>query len=207
MNIRNPKSQFRNPPLYGLVLAGGLSSRMGEEKAGLRYHGKMQSEYCLQILSAFCEKSFLSTRREQSDDPAFKGLPQIHDRFEQACPLNGILSAMETHPEAAWLVLGCDLPLIDERVIGLLIQNRDVSLHATAFRRMDDGLAEPMCAVFEPAVVPLLKRLMNEGCRSPRKALSGEKVRLIDPPGFEALFNVNSPDERKNAEELIRRKF
>ena len=180
---------------------------MGAEKAAVRYHGKMQSEHCLHLLAACCEKSFLSIRKDQAEEPAFNGLPQIHDRFAQACPLNGILSAMETHPDAAWLVLGCDLPFVDERVIGLLVQNRDPSRRATAYRRRDDALPEPMCAVYEPAMALILRRLMDEDCRSPRMALAGEDVRLIDPPDMDALINVNSAEEREKAAWFIKQKY
>ncbi len=198
---------IKPPALYGLVLAGGRSTRMGEEKAAVRYHGKMQSEHCLHLLTVCCEKSFLSVRKDQAGELAFKGLPQIHDRFVQACPLNGILSAMEAHPDAAWLVLGCDLPFVDEGVIGLLVKNRDLSRKATAYRRKDDGLPEPMCAIYEPLIAPVLKRLMDEGCRSPRQALTGDDVHLIDPPGPDALININSADEREKAKWFIKQRY
>ncbi|MCI0536665.1 MAG: NTP transferase domain-containing protein [Verrucomicrobiales bacterium] len=177
---------------------------MGEEKAAVRYHGKMQSEHCFQLLGGFCLEMFVSIRREQAGEAAFGSLPQIHDRHEQPCPLNGILSAMEAHPRAAWLVLGCDLPFVDERVIGLLVQRRDPSKNATVFRRKDDDLPEPMCAIYEPSSAPILQKHMIDGYRSPRQAILGADVLLIDPPGPDALINVNSPQERIDAESFIR---
>jgi molybdopterin-guanine dinucleotide biosynthesis protein A len=180
---------------------------MGEDKAAVRYHGKMQSEHCLRLLAACCEKAFLSIRKEQAGEPAFEGLPQIHDHFDSPCPLNGILSAFEAHPEAAWLVLGCDLPFVDERVLAHLVRYRDPSRRATAYRRRDDGLPEPMCALYEPSIAPTLGRLMRDGCRSPREALAGGEACLIDPPGPDALINVNCPQERIDAESFIRNKL
>lgn len=204
VKIRDSKFEIQNSPLYGLVLAGGRSARMGREKAELRYHGSMQSEHCLSLLASICEQAFVSCRKEQSEQPAFLGLPQIHDRFGGAGPMDGILSAMETYPHAAWLVLGCDLPFVGRRIIEHLVRKRGAGRKATAFRRTDDGLPEPMCAIYEPAIFPVIKCLMEEGRASPRRALAESDALLIDPEAG-SLIHVNSPGERENAGWLLNR--
>lgn len=51
-----------NDKIYGLVLAGGKSNRMGKDKSRLHYHGQPHALFLYKLLSKFCEKTFLSVR-------------------------------------------------------------------------------------------------------------------------------------------------
>src|SRR5207253_1657781 len=79
----------RVPPLYGLVLSGGQSSRMKKDKGGLNYHGISQREYLYGLLSRHCEKTFISCNEEQTSDIA-DSLPIIQDGFLNLGPTGGI---------------------------------------------------------------------------------------------------------------------
>ncbi|MCR4337478.1 MAG: NTP transferase domain-containing protein, partial [Candidatus Omnitrophica bacterium] len=126
--------------LTGLVLVGGQSRRMGQDKGKLKYSGKEQALVCFDLLKKFCANVFLSTREEQRDDPLYKNHPQIHDHtsYQNIGPLGGILSAFATNPQTPWLVLGCDLPFVDEQTLQFLIDHRDSSQIATAYRSSYD---------------------------------------------------------------------
>ncbi len=54
--------------LYGLVRSGGKSTRMGNDKGMIVYHGIPQREYLYNLLGSFCERTFMSVRREQVPD-------------------------------------------------------------------------------------------------------------------------------------------
>lgn len=120
-------------PLYGLVLAGGKSTRMGEDKAALDYHGRPQAAHALDLLATACAKVFLSCRADQAGLPAYAGHPRIHDAHIGLGPLGGILSALDAHPEAAFLVAACDLPFLDRAAVAALAAGRDPEALATAF--------------------------------------------------------------------------
>ena len=144
-------TQARHVPLYGLVLGGGKSTRMQRDKAKIEYRRVPQVRYAYELLAAACDRAFVSIRADQSDDPVFAGLEQIHDRFTGIGPMGGMLSAMHEHPEAAWLVLGCDLPFVDTATLEHLLANRDPLLQATCYESAHDGLPEPLCTVYERA--------------------------------------------------------
>ncbi len=182
------------PPLYGLLLGGGASTRMQHDKAALDYHGEPQLLHAWRLLAAVTDRAFLSMRAEQKDDPLRAQLPRIIDSWEPASPSAGILSAQDLHPDVAWLVLACDLPLLERDTLDTLVAARDPQRHATAFRSRFDDLPEPLCAIWEPSSRGLLAERMQAGKSCPRKALILSDTHLLPPPGA-ALDNVNTPQE------------
>src|SRR5689334_14779389 len=98
------------PPLHGLLLAGGSSSRMQTDKAALSFHGQPQLHWAYALLSDVCGQTFVSVRPDQRSEPTRAALPQIIDRQPGIGPIAGIAAAQEEFPDAAWLVVACDLP-------------------------------------------------------------------------------------------------
>src|SRR5690625_5268042 len=126
------------PPLNGLVLAGGKSKRMGTDKGSMQWHGKEQRYYMADMLEPFCGERFISCSAEQVTDldPAYKTLP---DTFLNLGPYGGILSALRSQRDKAWLVLACDLPLMNEETLRFLIEHRDPEEIATTYESPYDG--------------------------------------------------------------------
>ncbi len=181
--------------VMGLVLAGGHSTRMGRDKAALEYHGRPQIEEALALLKSCCGSVLVSCRPDQAERPPFAGHPCLCDRYDNLGPMSGLLTALETHPDRAWLVVACDLPQLDRATLEALVAGRDPSRMATAFRGRTDGLPDPLCAIYEPAARDRLDQLVREGILCLRKALIRSEVRLLDPPDPLALENANAPDE------------
>ncbi|ULU24358.1 NTP transferase domain-containing protein [Dyella terrae] len=189
-------------PLYGLLLSGGASQRMRQDKAALAYRGEPQLLRAWRVLKAVTERTYLSVRDSQRDDPLRAGLPQIVDSYDAIGPVAGILSAQHLHPEAAWLVLACDLPLLDSGTLRRLIDARDPHAAATAFTSSHDGLPEPLCAIWEPSSHALLLQRYQDGSYCPRKALIQSAIKLLPAPG-DALDNVNTPEEREAMQQRL----
>jgi molybdopterin-guanine dinucleotide biosynthesis protein A len=182
-------------PLYGLVLAGGRSRRMGEDKAALRYAGRTQLERAMSLIAPHVARAYVSVRREQRADPVRAAFAQIEDRLQDVGPIAGVLAAQAQHPEAAWLVLACDLPLLDATTLAHLVAARDASAPATAYRSSHDGLPEPLCAIYEPRSRLGLQDYVAAGGNCPRKFLINSGARLLEEPNPRALDNINTPQE------------
>jgi molybdopterin-guanine dinucleotide biosynthesis protein A len=182
-------------PLFGLVLAGGASTRMQRDKAAIEYHGQSQLHWTFQLLSHVCAATFVSVRPDQREEPTRAGLPQIVDRLPGIGPIAGISAAMQAHPKAAWLVVACDLPFLNEATLRHLIERRDLGKLATAYRSSHDGLPEPLCAIWQPAAREPLLAYVAAGKQCPRKFLINTDAALLDLPDTRALDNVNTTDE------------
>ena len=185
--------------LRGLVLAGGRSTRMGRDKAVLAYHGRDQLQVAFELLGEVAGPNFVSVRADQTSDPLRACYAQVIDGTLGVGPVAGILAALRTRPAAAWLVLACDLPFLDASTLRALIAGRDPSRVATAFRSAYDGLPEPLCAIWEPQCEPLLADFVAADGRCPRKFLLAHAARIIDLPRSNALDNINSTTEYRQA--------
>jgi len=181
-------------PLYGLVLAGGASRRMGRDKATLAYGGRTQLAATYALVARHCERAFVSVRADQVSEPERAALPQVVDGPVGAGPIAGIAAAQATHPGAAWLVVACDLPFLGDATLEHLIARRGAN-PVTAFRSTHDGLPEPLCAIYEPDTREPLLVAIAQGRLCPRKFIITTGVPLLEQPDPAALDNVNTPDE------------
>lgn len=190
--------------LNGLVLAGGKSTRMGKPKDQINWHGKEQRYYLADLLSPLCDKVYISCRTDQSlhFDPSYLFLS---DSFSDIGPLAGVLSAFRNNPAAAWIVIACDLPLLDTYSIELLIKSRNADKFATAYQNPTDHLPEPMITIWEPKSYPILNDCLATGDTSLRKALINNDTFIIKPLKPEILLNVNTPDELLKASEILKK--
>ena len=169
-------------PLYGLVLAGGASRRMGQDKAALALHGRPQLDWACDTLARHCERVFVSIRADQQDDPVRRGRPVIVDVHDGAGPIAGIAAAQAAHPDSAWFVLACDLPFVDDAAISHLISRRDGRLVA-------------LVAVD----VPTFEMSISAFASIRRKFIIGTGVALLLQPDPAALDNVNTPEDLQRA--------
>jgi molybdopterin-guanine dinucleotide biosynthesis protein A len=188
-----------NPPIFGLVLAGGTSSRMQRDKAALHYRGRSQLDRAYELVSRYAPNTFVSVRPSQVEESARAHKPLIVDRVAGGGPIVGIRSAFAQHAGVAWLVVACDLPFLSDAALTQLLAARDPSSPATAFLSVHDGLPEPLCAVWEPAAAALLEAFQAAGGQCPRKFLRQYGATLIEPLDPHALDNVNTPKEYAEA--------
>ncbi|WP_185290586.1 NTP transferase domain-containing protein [Chryseobacterium lactis] len=197
------KEHNTTPRVNGLVLAGGKSVRMGKAKDLLHWHGKEQRYFAADLLAPFCDEVFISCRQDQleSFDPNYNALT---DTFLNMGPFGGILSALRAQRDKAWLVVACDLPLLDKRSLEFLLQSRNPEKVATTYESPFDGLPEPLITIWEPKSYPLLLNFLGIGNTCPRKVLINSDTLILKPENPEALMNVNTPEDAEKAEKILK---
>ena len=182
-------------PIYGLLLAGGESRRMGRDKALLLRNGQSQLEYVAALLAGIVDRVFVSVRQEQQGEPERDRFSTIADRYVGIGPVAGILSAMDEYPDVDWLVVACDLPNIDAATLEYLLENRSQEQPFTAFRSSYDELPEPLCAFYRAVSNAIVREFVESGIVCPRKILIRSDTLLLQQPNPNSLDNINTPDE------------
>ncbi len=186
-------------PVFGLVLAGGKSRRMGHDKALLDRNGQSQLAYVVDLVGACVDKVFVSTTPDQQDEGERARYDQVVDQFENIGPVAGILSALYAYTDVDWLVVACDLPNLDRPTIEYLLAQGAGPQPFTAYRSSHDNLPEPLCAVYHSGCTEIVQRFVDDGINCPRKILIRSSTLLIDQPDPRALDNVNTPDDLQSS--------
>ena len=109
-------------------------------------------------------------------------------------PLAGILSAVRWHPSARWIVLACDLPLVEADAVQWLLSQTRLGADAVMPRLDPEAPCEPLFAVYEPTCLPRLEGAALEGTWSLRRALGGGRTLqpVVPTPLRSAWTNVNT---------------
>lgn len=202
----NDTSQNRPvAPLYGLVLAGGHSQRMGADKGLLAYHGKPQREWVADLLALYCSSVWISCRPEQAHTigAPYQALP---DRWPNAGPMGALLTAFEHAPEAAWLIAACDLPLLDTDGLAELVQQRAINADATAFLNPSIEAPDPVLSIWEPPAHTQVQAAYQAHQTSLLRILLAADTHLISPSRPAILRNANTPAEKDAIDQEVRAK-
>jgi molybdopterin-guanine dinucleotide biosynthesis protein A len=197
------KMEQAKPVLNGLVLAGGKSTRMGFDKGAVneqRYH-------MADLLKKHCSEVFISCRDEQQQKEIAPEYLSLTDTFTGLGPYGAILSAFREKPDSAWLVIACDLPLVDADVLQQLVANRNTASIATAYKSEVNEFPEPLITIWEPKSYPALLQFLAQGYSCPRKVLINSDVTLLQSPQTDALANVNTPKELERIKRILHHKI
>lgn len=182
-----------NSLLNGLILIGGRSLRMQNDKSSLHYHSHNQRDHLVQLLTPLCSQVFLSCNVSQA--VALAGEYNIiEDIIEGIGPIGGIHAAFKKFPTAAWLVVACDLPFLSDKTLSYLISNRHTGKQATGFRSGEQGFPEPLLTIYEPTASRVLSEGIEKKEYSPSRALSRMDVAWLAIPDRNELKNVNDPE-------------
>ena len=188
--------------LWGGVLVGGASRRMGESKQLLRFRGVTLLERAAAALAPHVTGVVLLGNGPMPEGAA--GLPRLADIVlasvgrgagptsaagtgsptppAGAGPLAGMLAALRWKPEAAWVFAPCDLPRIDAAAVAWLVGERRPDRWAVVPRPEPGGPLHALFALYEPQARRLLEDLAAGGGRAPRLVAGHSRVAVVTPP-------------------------
>jgi molybdenum cofactor guanylyltransferase len=184
------------PALLGLVLAGGRSERLGTDKAAVVLDGQPLLARAVALLQAVVADIRVAARPDQADDDLRRRFRLVADDLRGIGPAAGILAAHAAQPDAAWLVMACDMPRVDAGDLARLVAAREPARGATAFRGPRDGRPEPLCAIYEPATLARFRRQVTAGgSPSPRELLENCGPVLLEAPAADRLDSINTRED------------
>lgn len=177
--------------MIGAILAGGLSTRMGEPKHGLRLSdGRTMIEHVADRLLEVCGQIVVV-----SDDTILPDVPHIHDNFEKLGPIGGFEALLASGLADEFLVVPCDIPLVTPDILRALLL--PTSRPASALRLAGESGPRPLPVRIRAALLPIIWARIEAGELSLQGLLEAIEVEIVDALADwkAALANINTPEE------------
>ena len=190
---------LRKPKLNALILVGGQSSRMGEDKGLINYHGNKQVDFLYDLLSPFVENVFVSVNSSQAILPEYNKYKIINDIIPEIGPIGGITSKFFDDNNNALLVVACDIPLMNQEMIIELITNRNFLKFGTFFS--SEYKFEPLLGIYEPKSFQFLMNSIINKKYGIKNAFKELELNIIDNRFIGNFRNINTQKEK---EELLK---
>lgn len=212
----NPPSPAppRQRPLYGLVMAGGFSRRFGRDKGLELHHGEALRDRAWRLIRARTVRCWMGLRPEQASNCP-------HPVLEDALPGEGPMAALvhaARHPEvlapgsassnaarADWLVLACDMPLLDPVNLDLVLAQPREGQHAVLLSKPDAAFPEPLAGIWTAEGLSILEQMVQNGERAFRAAWPLLTVDRVAPKRASDLLNLNRPSDAPEGSGLFGR--
>jgi molybdenum cofactor guanylyltransferase len=163
-----------------IVLCGGRSTRMGQDKGALPFGGESMLERITRILSGITDEVIVVGRRDQRTTT-------VHDTIEDQGPLSGIAAGLAASKTDLNLVVACDMPLVNPAVLQRLVAMIDGHDACVA---IVDGHASALCGVYRSRIATDAQALLDSGERRVMKLLDRITTKRVDA----ALFRDIDPN-------------
>ena len=182
--------------ITGIVLAGGRSRRMGEDKSLIKLNGKPLVEYSIDALKPLCDKVIISSNNPHFE---FTGCEVWPDELPDQAPMIGIYSCLKRSETELNIFLSCDMPLISTSMIGFLLAKSaafdiTVPIH-------ENGQIEPLCGIYKKSSIVIIKEFIDSRNYRLNECIRSASCQFIPvdsqiPCNTPNLFlNINTPTD------------
>ena len=178
-----------------LVLAGGYSSRMGQDKAQLTWGSSSFIEHTLEKAAAFGFIERLAAINSGED--FYKKLPArlVYDIYPHQGPLSGLHAGLKASDSEYVFVLSCDVPLFDFSLVNRLIERvraTDADICIFSCRQK----WQPLFGIYRKTCVQPIETMLQQGQHRLRDLFPLVKTEFVAADTeTSAFFNVNTPEE------------
>ena len=205
-------------PISGIILAGGSSSRLGQNKALIQVEGELLIERVVRKLRPLLAEIVVvigeSQTRTAPHDLPFLGLRTvpdalIRDTYQGIGTLGGLHAGLDAISTTYGLAVGCDMPFLNTDLIRYMIS---LAHGYDAVMPHVDGYFEPLHAVyarrcrhaFERAILGGQWRVLDACAGMRMRYVQGDEVARYDPDRL-SFFNVNTPQDLAHMQAILAR--
>lgn len=182
-----------------IVLAGGHSRRMGQDKALLPWHGRTLIENLIAQLKELSDDVLVITGAEMRYRDLLDALI-FSDEIPDRGPMGGLYTGLKRARYDYSLAVACDMPLVGSALMELLSQEIDGRIQAIVPEVQ--GHRVPTLAIYHKKCLSVIERLLSQGRASlqdllnsvPTKILSENQLREVDP-SLRSFTNLNTPED------------
>jgi Molybdopterin-guanine dinucleotide biosynthesis protein A len=184
--------------LYGLVVCGGKSTRMGIDKSMLDYHGQPQRYHVYDMLLPLCEKVFISCNEEQAGTiPDRYAVIIDKEPYKEIGPMAALLSAFDAYPVASFLAVGCDYPMLTNEHLQNLTKASLHTKNCTASYNILDCIYEPLITVYQNNMKVYLENNFRQNKYSLRVLLEEINADIVIPYKQIQIMSIDNQKDRE----------
>jgi molybdopterin-guanine dinucleotide biosynthesis protein A len=191
-----------------VILAGGRSTRMGQDKASLVLGGRTLLQRAVDAVSVVATEVVV-VLRPGAPPPEVEGLTEVRfveDEAPNEGPLVGIVSGLACAQAPVVLIVACDQPFVRPELLRLLAERAREHIAVVPFV---DGLPQPMCSAVRFEALPVLREFVASGSRAANALADLPGALRLERDGWgeadvegRSFIGVNTPEEFERAKEL-----
>ncbi|HID56154.1 TPA: molybdenum cofactor guanylyltransferase [Candidatus Poribacteria bacterium] len=185
--------------ISAILLAGGRSSRFKKDKALIPWEGKPLILRQIEMLKPIFNEIIVVTGDERRYENMLD-VTVVEDLIKGKGPLGGIHAGLSFSSNDYNLILPCDMPMLDEKVISLLLE--EIEDWARIILPVVRGYVEPLVGIYHRDCIPFAEMLLRGGKLKvlglmdfvPTKLIPEDKVLEVDPE-LTSFLNLNRPED------------
>jgi len=204
--LADPEPPPRYEHVTGVILAGGLSTRYGQNKAFLQIGGVRLIEHIVEEMKGIFHQVILVTNQKR--DFEYLKLPMVEDLIKGLGPIGGIYTGLSAISGQAGFFVACDMPLLHKDLIRYMVEIID---HHGAVVPSVGELVEPLHAVYARSSLDIIKGLIEEKRYQVRLFYDRLRVRYVNEDEIrrfccpqEAFLNINTPEEFVRIQSIVK---
>jgi len=198
--MTSKQNEFKN--VLGIVMCGGMSSRMGTDKGLMKQEGKYWAEIIAEKFSRLgIEYVFSINASQKMSYHNAMGYDKIFIEDNQSVfqgPLKGLMSVHEKYSDKNLIPIACDMIFFKEELLASELVNytSDISPNPMAFKRVNSNFFETFGAIYTVQLLSELN-LENETSKdlSLQKLLNSAATHIIATNDSKSFINLNAPKD------------
>ncbi len=182
-----------------VILSGGRSSRMQQDKALLPFGGyDSLAEFQYRRLSQLFSKVYISSKNNKFDF----NVEIIEDIYKSSSPLVALVSIFELLEEIEEIfLLSVDAPFVDKSVIDILYKNNS-SVYDVVVAQSSNGL-EPLCAIYHRSCLVEAKKALDANRHKLHSLFKNLNIKIVKIENASVFMNLNYPSEYEQAKKSL----
>lgn len=167
-------------PMTAIILAGGKSSRMGQDKALLKFGTKTILEHLVYLTSSlFSETLIIISKGKELNQLDLKEAKIYEDLIQESGPLAGLYTGLVYSKNRLSFVLTCDMPFVDEFVARKLAEQWETGFDVICLEEGEEAF-HPFPGIYARSSRLLIKSLLESGKNAMKYFLQIAMVKMVE---------------------------
>lgn len=159
--------------ITGIILSGGKSSRMGQDKSFIRIKGERVIDRVVQLMKNLFEKVIIISNDKEKYE--YLGIPVYSDIFKDVGPIAGVHSGLLHSQTEQNFIISCDLPFMNCEMIKSIIDFKSNSL---IILPKANGYIQSLCGLYSKSLTKKIEEIINSDLSNELEVYAHKKRNL-----------------------------